>query len=222
MTRSVMTRMPRRVRPRRSARRSRRRCRTRAAPCRSRGCRSRRRVAASRRTAAATGSRRRATADSRAWSVKPAQVAGAVGVGVEERPNQHLVEHRALEPRAILRQGAGVPEVFGGGMFDHAVLDVATFGGIVYRALGDALVHQRSNLPMSGETESSSTPSATMRRASANSTTPRRRRWPTNPSCAPVESTIESGYGFRVLDPSVWRSGHHWRCLYDKESSSRG
>ncbi len=63
-----------------------------------------------------------------------AQVAGAVGVGVVERPHQHLVEHRALEPRAILRQGAGVPEVVGGRMFDHAVLDVAALGGIVSTA----------------------------------------------------------------------------------------
>ena len=110
------------------------------------------------------------------------QVTGAVGVGVVERAHQHLVEHRALEPGAILRQGAGVPEVFGGGVFDHAVLDVAAVRGIVYRGFGDALVHQRSNLPMSGETESPSTSSATMRRAPANSTRPARRRWPTD-SC---------------------------------------
>jgi len=105
-----------------------------------------------------------------------AQVARAVGVGVVERAHQHLVEHRALEPGAVLRQRAGVPEVFGGGVFDHAVLDVATFRRIVYRGFPDALVHQPSNLPMSGEIES---PPATRqlcaaRPATSSSTTPPR------------------------------------------------
>jgi hypothetical protein len=39
-------------------------------------------------------------------------------------------------------------------MFDHAVLDVAAFSGIVYRGFPDALVHQPSNLPKSEGTES--------------------------------------------------------------------
>ena len=37
---------------------------------------------------------------------EPAQIAGAVGVGVVERPHQHLVEHGALEPGAVRGQGA--------------------------------------------------------------------------------------------------------------------
>ena len=97
---------------------------------------------------------------------QPTQVTGAVGVGVVERPHQHLVEHRALEPGAVLRQGAGVPEVFGGGMFDHAVLDVAAFGRIVYLGFPDAVVHQPSNLPMSAETESP--PTSTSPRVAAD------------------------------------------------------
>jgi len=32
-------------------------------------------------------------------------------------------------------------------------------------------------------------------------------------STAPVVSAIKSGYGFGVLDPSAWRSGHHWRSF---------
>ena len=79
-----------------------------------------------------------------------AQVTGAVGVGVVERAHQHLVEHRALEPGAVLRQHPGVPEVVGGGMFDHAVLDVAA----VCRIDAADLVHQPSNLPMAAEIES--------------------------------------------------------------------
>ena len=85
---------------------------------------------------------------------QPAQITGAIGVGVVERPHQHLIEHRTLEPGAVLRQRARVPEVFCGGMFDHAVLDVAALRRIVYRGFPAALVHQHSNLPMSDETES--------------------------------------------------------------------
>jgi hypothetical protein len=85
---------------------------------------------------------------------QPAQVTGAVGVGVVERPHQHLVEHRALEPGAVLRQGPGVGEVVGGRVFDHAVLDVAGVQRIMYRCFGGAVIHQPSNLPMSDETES--------------------------------------------------------------------
>ena len=76
---------------------------------------------------------------------QPTQVTGAVGVGVVERSHQHLVEHRALEPGAIRRQGPSVPEVFGGGVLDgsalRAVLDVAAVRRIV-SGVRDALVHQ--------------------------------------------------------------------------------
>ena len=80
---------------------------------------------------------------------QPAQVAGPVGVGVVERPDQHLVEHGALEPGAVLGQRPGMAEVVGGGMLDHAVLDVAAF----CRIAAD-LVHQPSNLPTAAEIES--------------------------------------------------------------------
>jgi hypothetical protein len=49
-------------------------------------------------------------------------------------------------------------------MFDHAVLDVAAFGRIVYRGVPDAVVHQPSNLPMSDETESPQDSISTARR----------------------------------------------------------
>jgi len=47
-------------------------------------------------------------------------------------------------------------------VFDHAVLDVAAFRRVLYRGFPDALVHQPSNLPMSGETESPPAASATV------------------------------------------------------------
>ena len=45
-------------------------------------------------------------------------------------------------------------EVVGGGVFDHAVFDVAAFRRIVYLGFPGAVVHQPSNLPMPAETES--------------------------------------------------------------------
>ena len=87
---------------------------------------------------------------------QPAQVAGAVVVGVEERLHQHLVEHGPLVPGAVLGQDPGVAEVVGGGMLDHAVLDVAALGGIVLDVLVGATdwIHRPSNLPKPAEIES--------------------------------------------------------------------
>ena len=54
---------------------------------------------------------------------QPAQVAGAVPVGVGERPDQYLVEHRALEPVVVDVQRAGVAEVVGRGL-DQLVVGI--------------------------------------------------------------------------------------------------
>ncbi len=87
------------------------------------------------------------------------QVAGAVGVGVIERAHQHLVEHRALEPRAIVRQRAGVPEVLRGGVLDAPPSStwLPSAGSCAQRTGADAMIHPTSNLPMSDENESPST-----------------------------------------------------------------
>ena len=60
-----------------------------------------------------------------------AQVARTIGAAVVERPHQHLVEHRALEPGAVFGKHGGMVEVVGGRMFDHAAFDVAALRGIV-------------------------------------------------------------------------------------------
>ncbi len=94
-------------------------------------------------------------------------------------------------------------EVVGGGVLDHAVLDVAALRRIVYRGFRGAVVHQPSNLPMSDETES-----------------PRRRRTDAVPQLdldtaarpdreLPVESAIKSGYGFArpgSVSVAIWPS----------------
>ena len=74
---------------------------------------------------------------------QPAQVTRAVGVGVVEGPDQHLVEDRALEPGRVGGQRLGVAEVVGVGMFDYAGFDVASLRGIVL----DGVVSARSSSP---------------------------------------------------------------------------
>jgi len=65
---------------------------------------------------------------------------------------------------------------------------------------------------MSDETESPRTAPVTRYRAGANSTSNTRRRWPMDSS--PARLNPQSvGYRFGVLDPSAWRSGHHWRLF---------
>ncbi len=62
---------------------------------------------------------------------QPAQVAGSVGAAVVEGPDEHFVEHGALEPGAVLRNVGRMCEVVSGRVFDHAVLDVAAFRWVV-------------------------------------------------------------------------------------------
>ena len=52
---------------------------------------------------------------------EPADVAGAVAVRVGERADQHLVEHRPLEPVVVHAQRAGLAVVLGRGLGDSAV-----------------------------------------------------------------------------------------------------
>lgn len=70
-----------------------------------------------------------------------AQVTRPVRVGVEERPDQHLVEHGVLEPRRIGGQRGGVVEVVGVGVLDHTVLDVTAPCGMVLDSVS-CVVHQ--------------------------------------------------------------------------------
>ena len=49
---------------------------------------------------------------------EPAQVAGAVAVGVGERADEHLVEHGTLEPVVVDAQGAGLAVVVGRALDD--------------------------------------------------------------------------------------------------------
>ena len=46
------------------------------------------------------------------------QVAGAIGIGVVERPHQHLVEDGTFEPGPVGGQASRMPEIPGGGMLD--------------------------------------------------------------------------------------------------------
>ena len=82
-----------------------------------------------------------------------AQIARTVGAGVVERPHQHLVEHRPLEPGAVFGQHGGMVEVVGGRVFHHAAFDVAALCRVVVDQFVDVVsrikwsVHRSSNLP---------------------------------------------------------------------------
>jgi len=74
---------------------------------------------------------------------------------------------------------------------------------------------------MTDETESPSPTADSRSVATANS--PLTRSSPTDRSrFAAVETALKTGYGLAVLDPSAWRSGHHWHCFSDQESSGSG
>ena len=73
---------------------------------------------------------------------QPAQIPGAVGVGVVERAHQHLVEHRAFEPGAIGGQCMRVPEIPRRRVLDDTVLDMAALCGVATQ------VHPRSTTPL--------------------------------------------------------------------------
>ena len=101
MTRSMITRMPRRCASS-TSRATSSTSRSQRAPCGSRRCHSRRLAAGSAGTAAARCSRRRATRDTRACSIRPDEIADAVVVAVVERTNRELVEDGPLEPERIV------------------------------------------------------------------------------------------------------------------------
>lgn len=68
------------------------------------------------------------------------QIAGTVRAGVEERPDQHLVEDGVLKPGRIGGQGGGAAEVLGIRMLDHTAFDVTALHGRVLDAVF-CLVH---------------------------------------------------------------------------------
>ena len=69
------------------------------------------------------------------------QVTGAIRTGVEERPDQHLVENGVFEPGRVGGQYGGVAEIVGTRVLDHTPFDMTAPGGMVLDSVF-CVVHQ--------------------------------------------------------------------------------